>query len=159
MTAPSATRHASARDVASSLLHMTQPELDRAYAAGRPAGVPHGTARGIAILLPGTVLTPALAQVARLIWQGKTFDARTGLLFNRVLGVPAIRGKLYVGESWFDDGEAVIIDYKDTAPSLSRVRDEIREIAPGLHLGRSYYRRAEKGSFMLSFGVHFQHGA
>lgn len=144
------------RQAASSLLCLTQLELDRVYAAGRTSSIPHGTARGIAILSPGSRLTPLLARVARVIWQGKTFDARARTLFNRVLGVPAIRGRLYVAESWFDDGDAVIIDYQHTAPSFSRVRDEIREISPGLWLGRSYFRRADgRGSYMLSFGVDF----
>jgi hypothetical protein len=143
-------------DIRSVLVRMSPAELAETYAAGQTGPIPHGRARGVAMLFPTTGLTPILARIAPLIWQGKIFDAKAKTLRNQVLGFRLIPAMLYPGPSWFDTGDAVIIDYEHTSLSFSRVRDEIRQIAPGYWLGRSYYRRAEKGSYMLSFGLDFR---
>jgi hypothetical protein len=142
-------------DIGSTLLRSSPAQLAELYAAGETAPIPHGRARGVAVLFPGSGLSPILGKVAPLIWQGKIFDSQAGTLVNQVIGLHLIPAKLYHGPSWFDDGDAVIIDYKDTSASFSRIRDEIRRIAPNFWLGRSYYRSREKGSYVLSFGLDF----
>ena len=144
------------QDIAGALVRMSPAELAEVYGAGTPAPIPHGRAKGLAVLFPGSGLTPLLSKVGWLVWQGKTFDAQNGRLFNRVIGLRLIPAVLYHGPSWFDSGNAVIIDYKDTSLSFSRIRDEIRLIAPDYWLGRSYYRRGERGSYVLSFGLDFR---
>jgi hypothetical protein len=144
------------QDVGGALVRMSPEQLAEVYAGGETAAIPHGRARGVAVLFPRTGLAPALAKVGWFVWQGKIFNATTGTLVNQVIGLHLIPAKLYHGPSWFDDGDAVIIDYKDTSLSFSRIRDEIRLIAPDFWLGRSYYRRGEKGSYVLSFGLDFR---
>ena len=144
------------QDIAGALVRMSPAELAEVYGAGTAAPIPNGRAKGLAVLFPGSGLTPLLAKVGWLVWQGKTLDAQNRRLVNRVFGLRLIPAVLYHGPSWFDSGDAVIIDYKDTSLSFSRIRDEIRLIAPDYWLGRSYYRRGERGPYVLSFGLDFR---
>ena len=66
-----------------------------------------------------------------------------GIFINRLFGLAEplelFPGKVYTGESYFAPGErAVIIDYEDHDHEFSSFRDEIREIYPGVYLGKMY---------------------
>ena len=66
-----------------------------------------------------------------------------GVFVNRLFGLTEplelYPGKVYAGESYFAPGEsAVIIDYSDHDHEFSSFRDEIREIYPGVYLGKMY---------------------
>ena len=58
------------------LLKLSQQDLDALF-RGKPAGpIPDGPAKGTAIIAPGTVYSPEIAEfVSFFIWEGKTFDA------------------------------------------------------------------------------------
>jgi hypothetical protein len=155
MPAPSGAL-ARTQDIASALVRMSEAELAETYRAGTTAPIPNGRARGVALVLPGSSLSPILAKIGWLVWQGKNFDDKAARLSNRVIGLRFIPGALSHGPSWFDSGNAVIIDYKHTSMSFSRIRDEIRLIAPDFWLGRTYYRRGERGSYVWSFGLDFR---
>ena len=43
--------------------------------------------------------------------------------------VHAIRAKVYYAESWFDQNEAIILDYRETSLVAHWIRDEIRLVA------------------------------
>ena len=137
------------------LVHMNEVQLASTYAAGESIAIPGGRSRGIALLFPNSGLTPALALVSRIVWQGKVVDPARGRLVNRVFGFPLIPAKVYEGESWFDDGRAIIIDYADTSSTFFYMRDEVRRIADGLWLGRSYYRNGARGKYVLTFAMDF----
>ena len=145
----------SAASVRDGLFRLNEAQLASLYASGASIPIPGGRSRGIALLFPNSGLTPALAQVSRLVWQGKVVDPARGTLVNRVLGFPLIPAKVYEGESWFDDGRAIIIDYADTSSSFFFMRDEVRRIAEGLWLGRSYYRSGPRGKYVLTFAMDF----
>jgi hypothetical protein len=134
---------------------MNAVQLASTYAAGESIPIPGGRSRGIALLFPNTGLTPALAQISRLVWQGKVVYPERGTLVNRVFGFPLIPAKVYEGESWFDDGRAIIIDYSKTSSTFFYMRDEVRRIAEGLWLGRSYYRKGPRGKYVLTFAMDF----
>lgn len=155
-TVTSAALPKEADEIASALVRMSQSELDAVYASGTTGAIPHGRARGVACLFPGSGLSPVLAKIGYYVWQGKNFDAQHKTLVNRVIGLKLIPAKLYHGPSWFDNGDAVIIDYKDTSLTFSYIRDEIRLIAPDYWLGRSYYQRGGRGPYVLSFGLDFR---
>jgi hypothetical protein len=155
MTVTSAALSNHPDEVANALVRMSQAELDATYAGGQTGPIPHGHARGVACLFPGSGLTPLLAKMGYFIWQGKNFDAQNKTLVNRVFGLRLIPAKLSLGPSWFDSGDAVIVDYKDTSFAFSYIRDEIRLIAPDYWLGRSYYQRGGRGPYVLSFGLAF----
>ncbi len=137
------------------LVRLNEAQLASIYAAGVSIPIPGGRSRGIALLFPNSGLTPLLAQVSRLVWQGKVVDPVRGTLVNRVVGFPLIPAKVYEGESWFDDGRAIIIDYSDTSSSFFFMRDEVRRIADNLWLGRSYYRKGPRGKYVLTFAMDF----
>lgn len=66
-----------------------------------------------------------------------------GVFVNRLFGLTApvelYPGKVYAGDSYFAPGErALVIDYSDHEHEFSSFRDEIREIYPGVYLGKMY---------------------
>ena len=81
-----------ALDVAQ-LLKMSQAELDDLFKKSPAGPIPDGAAKGTAIIAPDTVYTKEIAELISLFaWQGKTFDAKRGVLTNRIsiLGFNAI---------------------------------------------------------------------
>jgi hypothetical protein len=136
------------------LLKMSQAQLDELF-TNSPAGeIPNGEAQGTAIIAPGTVYTPEIAAfINHFGWQGKNFDARKGVLTNRItaLGINAILAKVYKGESWLDGKECIVLDYSDTSLVAHWIRDEIRQIGPGHYLGVVYWSKKRLIDFALTF--------
>lgn len=142
-----------AYDVAK-LLTMTQPELDALFTSSPVGDIPDGEADGTAIVAPGTHFSPTIAKFVSLFaWQGKVFDAKKGLLKNRILpfGLNAIIAKVYKGASWLDGKECIVLDYSDTSVVAQWIRDEIRQIEPGLYLGKVYWEKSRLIDFALKF--------
>lgn len=123
-------------------LEMSRAELDdifRAVPAGTP---PQGEMEGT-VIITGTRFSYLLAVLVRaLVWQGKVFDMSAppynGVLVNKITPFSAflVAAKVYRGDSWLDGKEAIIIDYSKTSFIASKIRDEIREVEPGLFLGK-----------------------
>ena len=136
------------------LLTMSQKELDDLFTRSAPGEIPNGEADGTAIVAPGTTYS---ADVARILnhfaWQGKTFDAAKGQLKNRILpfGLNAIIARIYKGPSWLDGKECIVLDYSDTSLVAQWIRDEIRQIGPGLYLGKVYWSQKRLIDFALKF--------
>jgi hypothetical protein len=86
-------------------------------------------------------------------WKGKVFDAQRGQLLNRVtpFGVHGIRANVYPGASLLDGRESIILDYSRTSVLARWVRDEIREVSPGVYLGFAYVFGRRVISFALTF--------
>lgn len=133
------------------LVRMSEQELDRIYRQGGAATVPSGKIRGTALVRPGSRWNRPLAKAARPLWQGKVFDGDGGGAINRFFGMRVIRGEVYQGESWFDGGPALILDYQRTSRLYAPYRDEIRQIGPGLYLGRMYERTEPRPTQTLYF--------
>jgi hypothetical protein len=115
------------------LLSMSQSELDALFTHSPVGNIPDGEADGTAIVAPGTAFSPAVAKfVSHFAWQGKVFDAKKGVLKNRILpfGLNAIIAKVYKGPSWLDGKECIVLDYSETSIIAQWIRDEIREIEP-----------------------------
>ena len=78
------------------LLKMSQAQLDALFTKSDAGPIPDGQADGTAIVAPGTVFSPEIAKfVSVFAWQGKVFDAKAGLLRNRIgpFGLNAIIAK------------------------------------------------------------------
>jgi len=136
------------------LLKMSQSELDALFTASPPGEVPDGEAQGTAIVAPGTTYTSDIAQIVNhFAWQGKTFDARHGVLRNRItmLGLNAIIARVYKGASWLDGKECIVLDYSETSLVAHWIRDEIRQIGPRMYLGKVYWDRKRLIDFVLEF--------
>jgi hypothetical protein len=136
------------------LLSMTSSQLDALFGAAESGPIPDGAAKGTAIIAPGTVFTPELAEVVTHFgWQGKTFDGPHGVLRNRILslGLNAIVAEVYKGPSLFDGKECIVLDYSKTSLIAKWIRDEIRAIAPNFYLGRVYWNNKPSLHFALQF--------
>jgi hypothetical protein len=142
-----------AYDVAK-LLTMSQSELDALFTNSASGNIPDGEADGTAIVAPGTTYSSTIAKfVSHFAWQGKVFDAKKGVLRNRILpfGLNAILAKVYKGPSWLDGKECIVLDYSDTSIIAHWIRDEIRQIEPGLYLGKVYWDKKRLIDFALKF--------
>ncbi len=139
---------------ASQLLSMSQKELDDLFSSSPAGDIPNGEANGTAIIAPGTTFSSEIAEIISLFgWKGKTFDAAHGTLRNRILafGVNAIVAEVYKGESWFDGKECIVLDYSRTSLVAGHIRDEIRQIGPGMYLGVVFWDKKRTINFALQF--------
>jgi hypothetical protein len=142
-----------AYDVAK-LLTMSQSELDALFTNSPVGPIPDGEAEGTAIVAPGTTFSPTMAKfISHFAWQGKVFDAKKGVLKNKILpfGLNAIIAKVYNAPSWLDGKECIVLDYSDTSFLAQWIRDEIRQIDPGLYLGKVYWEKKRLIDFALKF--------
>jgi hypothetical protein len=126
---------------ADELLELSQVDLYQLFSRSSSGEIPAGRGRGTPIFFPGTVATKPAARVfGTLVWRGKVLRPETQDLSNliSVLGLPAIRARTYHQESWFDGRDCIVLDYSQTSRICGWVRDEIREVRPGLYLGLVY---------------------
>ncbi len=136
------------------LLAMSQAELDKLFTDSATGEIPNGEAVGTAIVAPGTKYTQEIATlISHFGWQGKNFDAARGVLRNRILafGLNAIVATIYKGNSWFDGKECIVLDYSETSLVAQWIRDEIRQIGPGMYLGKVYWDKKRLIDFALQF--------
>jgi hypothetical protein len=136
------------------LLKMSQAQLDELFTASSPGDIPDGEAKGTAIVAPGTSYSLDVAEfISHFAWQGKVFDAKAGLLKNKLtaLGLNAVIAKIYKAPSWLDGKECIVLDYSETSLIAHWIRDEIRLIAPSLYLGKVYWSKKRLIDFALQF--------
>lgn len=138
-------------------LSMTREELDEIYSKAKPGPIPTGDTRGTAIVT-GSLLPRTIAHIARLLaWQGKVFDifadnGNSGVLINKItpFSLSFIVAKVYRGKSWMDQQDTIVIDYSKTSFFAKVIRDEIRQIEPGLYLGKVWIGKTRMLDFALS---------
>lgn len=139
---------------ASDLARASRNELDTIFRKSPAGPIPVGKSRGTAMLIPGSWFDRVLQGLIRLLfWKGKIFAPATSDLKNRIgpFGIPLIRARVYTEKSWFADGPAVILDYSKTSFVAGKIRDEIREVTPGLYLGQVFWGKKRIALFMLEF--------
>ena len=149
------------------LLELEAPELQRLYEG---ASVPRledvrGDLRGRMLAIPSlpdavTVLPRAWARTGFFPWRGKSFFPRSaagGEGINRVVSdrLRLFRFETFVGPSRAGDFDAVQLDYDlDENPFFIRaIKDEIRQLRPGLFLGQAYVQIGEKATLGLYFAL------
>ncbi|MFO0948324.1 MAG: hypothetical protein U1D30_20780 [Planctomycetota bacterium] len=129
---------------------MSECELEALYRQGKAETIPCGFLRG-KVLYGCSKWSGVKGTVSGAAWKGKHFHAEDGLMVNQWLGLKAVKASVFLGESWMDGGPAIITDYQGMSPVIWRnVRDEIREVSPGLYLGVMYVRKcpeAERRTF------------
>lgn len=139
---------------AAEIAKMSQADLDDLYEKSPMGEIPNGNSRGTAIILPGSLLSRLLIPIIRLLfWQGKVFHRDQSYLLNKVLPIRLrlVKAEIYQGESWLTQGESIILDYSKTSFVAQKIRDEIREVAPGIYLGQAYWGKTRILNFMLEF--------
>jgi hypothetical protein len=149
------------------LLALDAPALEILYRSARvpKIGDVHGDLRGrmlaSALELPDTVagVVRAFASSSAFPWRGKSFtphSAERGEGINRVI---SDRWKLYrfetfIGPSRAGSFDALQLDY-DLASNpffIRAIKDEIRELRPGLWLGQAWLNLAQP-KLVLYFGL------
>lgn len=138
-------------------LSKSRAELDEIYRQAEAGDMPDGDTRGTAIVA-GSALARAYARFARLFgWQGKVFDLfppdrKQGVLINKItpLSLTFVVAKVYRGDSWMDGKDTIVIDYSTTSFFFRKIRDEIREVEPGVYLGKVWWGRTRILDFALT---------
>ena len=138
----------------SSLVDETADALGELFGAGTAGAIPDGRGKGTVLLGTGGRLTRVAAAVCyALAWRGKVVNAREARLKNIVtpLGIQAIEAAVYQQDSWYDGEPCIVLDYSKTSFVARMIRDEIREIAPGVFLGLVFWGRRHVLDFALDF--------
>jgi hypothetical protein len=136
------------------LTKMSQAELDDLYKKSSVGEIPDGDSQGTAMMIPGSIFSKILIPIIKvLFWQGKVFHREQDYLLNKVslFRIRAIKAHVYRGTSWIDGEEALILDYSKTSFVAQKIRDEIREVAPGFYLGQAYWGKTRVLNFILEF--------
>ncbi len=141
-------------------LSMDREELDRIYMNASAGAIPSGDTRGTAIVA-GTFFARWYARLARLFaWQGKVFDLfppdqQNGILINKIssFSLTFIVAKVYKDASWMDGKETIVIDYSKTSFIAKKIRDEIREVEPGVYLGKVWWGKTRILDFALTYSA------
>lgn len=136
------------------LAYMNWCELEQLYRRSSVGTIPAGYARGRAIYCPGAPLTPARDRMTQALWHGKHFCPLDGTLTNQwCLGARAVRARVNYGESWLDGKPSILMDYRGMSHVWKDVRDEIREVGPGLYLGLMYRCKAGQPRMKMFFAL------
>jgi hypothetical protein len=135
------------------LAQMSPCQLEMLYRQAEPGGIPVGFAPGRAIYLPDSFLCRTRSKTTNFLWRGKEFHPEDCTLINQWCGLKAIKARVYYGPSWLDGKPSIIMDYSQTSHVWRDVRDELREVAPGLYLGRMYQRRQPCPKFKMFFAL------
>lgn len=134
------------------LMRAPGAKLDDLFGRSPADRIPAGDSVGAFLIAPGSPVAPAAARLVRLIaWKGKIFDPGTGTCRNKVgpLGTRALMARVYYGPSRFDAHRAIILDYSRTSRLAWWIRDEMREVAPGVFLGFAYWGKHRILKFVL----------
>ncbi|MBL4902148.1 MAG: hypothetical protein JKY62_05810 [Desulfocapsa sp.] len=141
-------------------LGKSREELDEIYRNSEPGEIPAGDTQGTAILA-GSKFSKPVASLARILaWKGKIFDLfssdrQSGILINKIspFGLKCIVAKVYLDKSWLDGKDTIVIDYSKTSLVAKVIRDEIREIEPGVYLGKVWWGKKR----ILDFALTMEH--
>jgi hypothetical protein len=113
---------------------------------------------------PARALVARLAAHALFPWRGKRFEASAphhGQGINRVLGLgEKFRFQLRYDDSVLDGGRCVLLDYDlpENPWVIRQIRDELREVRPGLFLGPALLRTRTEPKLVLYFAVDLAQG-
>ena len=140
-----------------SWLSKSREELDEIYRNAKPGDIPSGDTHGTAILA-GSIFSKMVAAFARLFaWQGKVFDlfcpgGQAGIRVNKItaFSLTFIVAQVYRAKSLLDGKDTIVIDYSSTSFVAKVIRDEIREIEPGVYLGKVWWGKKRILDFALT---------
>lgn len=152
------------------LAALSCPALAELYAHAAIPTLPdlNGDLRGRMLAVRGAgrllfALLRGFAAWRRFPWRGKSFWARAeasrGDGINRVLGDVRprrwFRFETFIGRSRADGGRAFQLDYdnQDNPFFIRAIKDEVRQVAPGLFLGQAYVVWFGKPRLVLYFGL------
>lgn len=120
-------------------LRQTSPgEWESLFREGIPESTPAGSTRGSVLYADDALFPRWKARLQGTMWKGKVFHG-DGTFTNRwVGGVRAGTVATAVEPSWLDGQPSLVARYSPSALVFRNVRDELRQVSPGVWLGRSY---------------------
>ena len=123
------------------LRSMDRCALDELFRSGRAVAPPVGYARGHILCFSADYYRcPRLsAAMSGAVWKGKHFNC-DGSFVNQFAGIKALRSCVASGKSWFDGADCIILEYPTGTPVFDDMRDEVREVCPGIFVSRLYNR-------------------
>jgi hypothetical protein len=121
------------------LQQLSEQQLEQLFAQAEAAPIPVGFSRGQVLVLTRKPFPKLGAWAAGLVWKGKHFD-ENGKFINQWLGFRALHSHAMEGPSWYDGRPCLVLEYPPGTPLFANMRDELREIGPGLYLARAYQR-------------------
>lgn len=120
---------------------MSPAGWEATFRAGVPDGGPIGPTRGTVLYADDALFPRVKARLQGAMWKGKWFHG-DGTFTNRwVGGIRAGNAATTLEPSWYDGQPSLVVQYPPKALVFRNVRDELRQIAPGTWLGRSYDAR------------------
>lgn len=144
-------------------------ELERLYLEARAPriGDVAGDLRGRMLAWPSLASRPNVASAIRAFagskafpWRGKSFNPKTegaGDGINRVISdrFRLFRFETFIGPSKAGDFDALQLDYDlpSNPPIIRSIKDEIRELEPGLWLGQAYLQTKKRHILWLYFAL------
>jgi hypothetical protein len=133
------------------LQQMSAAKLDELFSDSEAGAIPDGPMEGTVLLSGRRHLAAPPGLLKRIASQGKTFDASRAVLTTRLpLVGDVIAAEVFLGPSWYDQAACIVLDYYPQSVTASRVRDELRQLAPGLYLGKAYEGRRPLIHFALT---------
>jgi len=140
-------------------LKLSSEQLDSIFRNAPAGAIPNGQGDGTAIIAPGTAVSDTIAKFVHIFsWKGKVFepdaiDPQRATLKNRLLllGTKAIIAQVYRAPSWVDEKECIVLDYSHTSLVAQWIRDEIREVSPGLYLGVVWWGKEKEHAHRLIY--------
>jgi hypothetical protein len=152
-----------------SLLDRSCPELRQMYESARVPriGDVAGDLRGRMLAWPLLESRPGIAGALRSFagsrafpWRGKSFSPRSevaGEGINRVVRdrFRLFRFETFIAPSRAGDFDALQLDYDlpGNPPVIRSIKDEIRELAPGLWLGQAWLKTSRREHLWLYFAL------
>ncbi len=135
------------------LAHMSWPDLEQLYREADAGKIPQGYTVGKALYCPCQPFAGLHSRITGALWHGKVFDNADCSLVNQWTGFRAIKANVAYGPSILDGKTSIVMDYGETSLVWADVRDEVREVSPGLYLGRMYRRKKCGLQFQYFFAL------
>jgi hypothetical protein len=151
------------------LLDLRCDELQRLYVGARAPRIDEvaGDLHGRMLAWPSLETRPGVAAAIRSFagsrafpWRGKSFHPRSldeGEGINRVVRdrLRLFRFETFIGPSRAGDFDALQLDYdlRGNPPVIRSIKDEIRELEPGLWLGQAWLKTKKREILWLYFAL------
>jgi hypothetical protein len=137
------------------LARLDRVQLDAVFSTGTVGEWPVGFGRGRILLRVDGKMPRVRVWLQGLAWKGKVFHP-DGTFVNQWAGFRAVASHVEVGPSWHDGRPCLVLQYPPGTPIFGNARDELREVSPGLWLGR-FYAICPSGKFEGYFALEIPH--
>lgn len=118
---------------------MCPEQLGQLYAQAELGNIPVGVGQGRLLHLTDR-FAGVKVWVSNRVWRGKYIDPNTYYINRWIFGIRAIDSHYHIEPSWLDGRPCIAMQYAPGTPLFANVRDELREISPGLYLGPVFDR-------------------